>query len=237
MKFPDIIFEDEFFVAIDKPPGLLSVPDREQKEVSLKDLLAKKYGRIFTVHRLDRNTSGLILYAKDEATHKYLSGVFEERKVEKIYLGLINGVPPAPEGTIDAPMMEHPAKNGTMVTNRKGKAAVTDYKLLHQYGRFSWMEFNIHTGRTHQIRVHLKHLGHPIVADDLYGDGKPLRLSMVKKKFKLSKNEEEEKPLLGRLALHSSRLTFTDARGVLHQLEAPLPKDLRATLQQLEKWS
>jgi len=237
MKFPDIIFEDEFFVAIDKPPGLLSVPDREQKEVSLKDLLAKKYGRIFTVHRLDRNTSGLILYAKDEATHKYLSGVFEERKVEKIYLGLVNGVPPAPEGTIDAPMMEHPAKNGTMVTNRKGKAAVTDYKLLHQYGRFSWMEFNIHTGRTHQIRVHLKHLGHPIVADDLYGDGKPLRLSMVKKKFKLSKNEEEEKPLLGRLALHSSRLTFTDARGVLHQLEAPLPKDLRATLQQLEKWS
>src|SRR6185369_4940832 len=119
MKFPDIIFEDEFFVAIDKPPGLLSVPDREQKEVSLKDLLAKKYGRIFTVHRLDRNTSGLILYAKDEATHKYLSGVFEERKVEKIYLGLVNGVPPAPEGTIDAPMMEHPAKNGTMVTNRK----------------------------------------------------------------------------------------------------------------------
>jgi len=237
MKFPDIIFEDEFFVAIDKPPGLLSVPDREQKEVSLKDLLAKKYGRIFTVHRLDRNTSGLILYAKDEATHKYLSGVFEERKVEKIYLGLVNGVPPVPEGTIDAPMMEHPAKNGTMVTNRKGKAAVTDYKLLHQYGRFSWMEFNIHTGRTHQIRVHLKHLGHPIVADDLYGDGKPLRLSMVKKKFKLSKNEEEEKPLLGRLALHSSRLTFTDARGVLHQLEAPLPKDLRATLQQLEKWS
>jgi len=236
MKFPDIIFEDEFFVAIDKPPGLLSVPDREQKEVSLKDLLAKKYGRIFTVHRLDRNTSGLILYAKDEATHKYLSGVFEERKVEKIYLGLVNGVPPAPEGTIDAPMMEHPAKNGTMVTNRKGKAAVTDYKLLHQYGRFSWMEFNIHTGRTHQIRVHLKHLGHPIVADELYGDGKPLRLSMVKKKFKLSKNEEEEKPLLGRLALHSSRLTFTDARGVLHQLEAPLPKDLRATLQQLEKW-
>jgi 23S rRNA pseudouridine1911/1915/1917 synthase len=97
------------------------------------------------------------------------------------------------------------------------------------------MEFHILTGRTHQIRVHMKHLGHPIVCDALYGDGKPVLLSQLKKKFNLSQSEEAERPLLNRLALHASRLTFKDLEGTEQLFEAPLPRDLRAVLQQLEK--
>jgi 23S rRNA pseudouridine955/2504/2580 synthase/23S rRNA pseudouridine1911/1915/1917 synthase len=98
------------------------------------------------------------------------------------------------------------------------------------------MQFQIHTGRTHQIRVHMKDLGHPIVCDELYGDGKPLLLSSLKHKFKLSKNELEERPLLNRLALHASRLGFTKPSGEKIEIQADLHKDLKATLQQLTKW-
>ncbi|MDQ6815612.1 MAG: RNA pseudouridine synthase, partial [Bacteroidota bacterium] len=99
----------------------------------------------------------------------------------------------------------------------------------------SWVQFQIHTGRTHQIRVHSKYIGNTVVCDELYGDGLPVLLSSIKRKFKLSKNELEERPLLNRLALHSSELKFTDAEGTRHELEAPLSKDLKALLQQLRK--
>nr|MBP9187547.1 RNA pseudouridine synthase [Bacteroidia bacterium] len=99
---------------------------------------------------------------------------------------------------------------------------------------FSWVQFQIHTGRTHQIRVHMKHIGNSIVCDELYGDGKPLLLSSFKKKFNLSKKEDEEKPMLNRLALHSFKLQFTFNNEKV-SLEAEVPKDLRATLQQLRK--
>lgn len=233
---PEIIFENEAFIAINKPAGMLSIPDREGKEPSLKSWLREKYGNIFTVHRLDRETSGVIIFAKDEATHKYLSGVFEDRTVEKVYQGLVQGTLAQKEGSIDLPIIEHPTKPGTMVTHRKGKASLTDYKVEEELGLFSLVQFVIHTGRTHQIRVHMQSLGHPIVCDELYGDPKPVYLSSFKRNFKLSRDEEHERPLLARLALHSQRLKFTDARGTTHTLEAPLPKDMRALLQQLRKW-
>jgi 23S rRNA pseudouridine955/2504/2580 synthase/23S rRNA pseudouridine1911/1915/1917 synthase len=97
------------------------------------------------------------------------------------------------------------------------------------------MQFRIHTGRTHQIRVHMKELGHPVVCDPVYGDGKPVLVSSLKSKFKLAKSEEEERPILGRLALHSLQLSFLDINGVPVELTAPVPKDMRATLQQLGK--
>ena len=231
-----IVFENEDFVVLNKPPGLLSIPDREGKEISLKKLLQEKYGQIFTVHRLDKDTSGIIVFAKNEDTHKHLSKQFEERQTEKIYVGLVIGSPVNKKGTIDSRIMEHPTKKGLMVINRKGKDALTNYEVLEDFGIYSWLQFQIYTGRTHQIRVHAKEIGHPIVCDELYGDGKPVFISSLKHKFKLSKNELEERPILNRLALHASQLKFALSNEKKVELEAPLPKDLSAVLQQLNKW-
>ena len=214
---------------------MLSIPDRMQSEPSLKDLLIEKYGRIFTVHRLDRETSGIILFAKDEETHKFFSKKFEEREVEKYYMGLLYGTLTSLSGTIDTPIMEHPVFKGQMVVNRKGKPSVTDYEVVESLGKYSLVKFRLHTGRTHQIRVHAKDIGHPIACDPLYGDGKPILLSSIKKKYKLSKEQEEERPILNRVALHSYQLKFNDAKGESFDLTAELPKDIRALIQQLKK--
>lgn len=236
MKLKDwLIFENNEFVVLNKPSGLLSIPDREGKEISLKELLKKEYGEIFTVHRLDRGTSGLIVFAKNAETHKNLSLQFEGGKTRKIYLGLVIGSLEVSKGTINAPIAEHPVKKGMMVIDRKGKESITEYELLCDFKIYSWMQFRILTGRTHQIRIHMKDIGHPIVCDDLYGDGKPLLVSSLKHRFKLSRDQEVEIPILGRLALHSSELEFEGLDGNKTKFEAPIPKDLRATLKQLEK--
>jgi 23S rRNA pseudouridine1911/1915/1917 synthase len=236
MKISELIlFENHDFIALNKPSGLLSIPDREGKEISLKALLQEKYGYIFTVHRLDKDTSGLIVFAKNELAHKHLSMQFEERKTIKIYQGLVLGSPTEKKGHINLPLAENMVQRGVMLVNRRGKESLTDYEVLEDFGMYSWMQFQIHTGRTHQIRVHMKEIGHPIVCDELYGDGKPVLISGLKKKYNLSKNELEEKPILGRLALHAYQLSFTDLVGGKIVLEAPIFKDMRATLQQLAK--
>jgi 23S rRNA pseudouridine955/2504/2580 synthase/23S rRNA pseudouridine1911/1915/1917 synthase len=145
------------------------------------------------------------------------------------------GKPVEQQGVINEPIAEHPNKKGVMTVWRKGKESITEYKVVESYRLFSWMEFKILTGRTHQIRVHMKHLGHPIVCDGVYGDGKPVFISQIKSKFKLSQHELEERPILNRLALHSSKLSFKGLNGETVTLEAPLPKDLKATINQLGK--
>lgn len=123
------------------------------------------------------------------------------------------------------------------MVSAKGKSSVTEYKVLEQFRSYAWMQFNILTGRTHQIRVHMQHTGHPVACDDLYGTNTSILLSSFKKKFKLSKNEEEEKPILNRLALHASELSLADINNNPLRFEAELPKDLKALLQQLRKWN
>lgn len=231
-----ILFEDQDMIVINKPAGMLSIPDRFGKELSIKSLLQDKYGIIYTVHRLDQSTSGLIIFAKHAEAHKELSILFEGRSIEKKYLGLVMGRP-APTGTIDAPIMEHPIKKGQMYIHVKGKPALTTYEVVTYYKRYALVSFQIHTGRTHQIRVHAKQIGHPIVADEIYGDGENLLLSSIKKKnFKLSKSEEAEKPLLSRHALHAHTLKLK-FKGKEYAFEAPIPKDLAATIKQLDKWN
>ncbi|HEU4553978.1 MAG TPA: RluA family pseudouridine synthase [Chitinophaga sp.] len=231
-----IVHITDDFIVLNKPAGLLTIPDRHDQQLpSLQTQLKKAYGSIFTVHRLDRDTSGLILFARNEAAHRYYSQLFESRAVRKFYLGLVAGQLEPPAGSVDEPIMEHPVQKGKMVTNRKGKAALTDYEMQEAFGLYSLVKLEIHTGRTHQIRVHMKSLGHPIAVDELYGDATPVLLSAIKKKYRLGKFTEEERPLMSRLALHAWQLHFTDQQGVSHQLEAPLPKDMQAVLSQLRK--
>jgi len=232
MKF-EIIFEDGFLIAINKPSGLLSIPDREGKETSLKTILQDKYDEIFTVHRLDKATSGIIVFAKDETTHKELSQIFENRTVEKVYYGLVNGNAEPAQGKIEMPIMRHPSGN-KMCVSEKGKFSLTEYEVLENFKRFSWIKFIIHTGRTHQIRVHAQYMGNSIVCDELYGSFQPVYLSALKHTYHLSKKEETEKPILARLALHAASLKFS-FNNKEYFFEAPLPKDLKALLQQLRK--
>ncbi len=233
---PTIVAETKDYIAISKPSGMLTLPDRHDAELeSLRGWMNQQFGQIWVIHRLDKDTSGLILFAKNEASHKYFSKLFENREVKKIYQGIVLGKPVHESGIIEVAIGEHPAKNGTMVVLKKGKACRTDFKILQSWNQYSLLEFDLHTGRTHQIRVHCKHLGNPLACDPFYGDGKPVLLSTIKKKFKLSKQDESETPILNRLALHSFSLSFTDPQGLSITLEAPLPKDMRALIQQLNK--
>lgn len=230
-----ILAERSDWVAIDKPSGILSVPDRLGKERSLKTWLAERYGAIYPVHRIDRDTSGIIVFARTPEAQQHLSEQFEHRKTEKFYLGFTVGCPAEASGHIEAPIAEHPARNGTMIIHRNGKAAHTEFNLLDRFTGYALIQFRILTGRTHQIRIHAREMGHPIVCDPIYGDGKPFLLSSLKKKYNLSKQELEERPLLNRLALHAYQLKFSGSDGKIIELEAPLHKDMRAMLQQLRK--
>lgn len=231
-----ILAEQDDLLAVNKPAGLLSIAGREPEEDDLRRILEQRYERIFTVHRLDRQTSGVMLFARTGEAHRYYSGIFERHETEKYYLGLVLGKPASSRGTVEAPIAAHRSRPGLMVVHPRGKPARTDFEVLNTWGRFSWLRFRIHTGRTHQIRLHMKYLGHPIICDDTYGDGQPLFLKVIKHGYKPS-SREGERPLLGRLGLHAERLVFTDFAGNARDIRADLPKDLRATLQQLQKWS
>lgn len=236
MKGFSVIFENDDFLAINKEPGMLTIPDRhDDTQLSLYKSLNQQYGKIFIIHRLDRDTSGLILFAKNETAHKYFSQLFEQRNIQKKYLGLVRGSMPAKTGSINEPIAEHPVKRGMMTISRKGKASLTNYEVLEDYGIYSLVQFEIQSGRTHQIRVHAKSIGHPIICDEIYGDGKPILLSSFKKKYKLSQHDLEERPIISRLALHSASLHFKDIHQKDFFIEAPLPKDMKALLQQLRK--
>ena len=216
MKGLAIVFENDDFIAVNKEAGMLTIPDRhDDTQLSLYKILNQKYGKVFIVHRLDRDTSGLILFAKNETTHKYLSQLFEQRNIKKKYLGIVRGSMPDKKGSINDPIAEHPVKKGMMAINKKGKPSLTNYEVLEDYGIYSLVQFEIQSGRTHQIRVHTKSIGHPIICDEVYGDGKPILLSSFKKKYKLSQNELEERPIISRLGLHSYSLNFKD----IHQQE------------------
>jgi 23S rRNA pseudouridine955/2504/2580 synthase/23S rRNA pseudouridine1911/1915/1917 synthase len=231
------LYEDGDYIVLNKPARLLSIPDRFDASLpSVRALLEKELKQpVFVVHRLDRETSGVIAFAKNEAAHRHLSGLMERHEVGKFYAGLVLGTPQPEAARIETPIAPHPAIAGKMTVSKQGKVSVTDYRVVESWPLYALMQWQIHTGRTHQIRVHMSSMGHPIVCDTLYGDGKPFLLSSIKRKFRLGKNEEEERPLLSRLALHAYRISFRNADGREIAVEAPLPKDIAACVAQLRK--
>jgi len=235
----ETLYEDDDLIIVNKPAGLLVIPDRFNSEIpSLNRVLETKLGQhVWVVHRLDRETSGVICFAKNEATHRYLSILFQERDVNKFYAGLVHGLVTPEQGRIESPIAEHPGTKGKMIVSRKGKVAITDYRVAEQWPLYSLLQFQIHTGRTHQIRVHMQSIGHPIVCDDLYGDGQPFLLSNIKRKYRMSEKDEVEKPLMSRLGLHSYKIEFKKEDGTEIVAEAALPRDMAACVKQLQKWS
>ena len=231
-----VLFEDENLIVLDKPSGLLTLPDRWDHNVAnLQTLLREKYGEIFVVHRLDRDTSGVIVFAKDAESHRKLSIAFEERSVSKRYLALVTGVPRADSGTIDLAIDENPGKPGTMRISKKGKKCLTEYTVAEKFRDYALVEVTLHTGRTHQIRVHFQGIGHPLAVDPVYGGQESLLLSKIKRGYRFPE-WENERPLLSRVPLHSWKLEFPHpATGETIRCEAPLPKDMKAVLFQLRK--
>ena len=236
MKYA-IVHQDDHLVVVNKPANLLSVPDRHDPDSpNLKHLLADRLGEAIPVHRLDKETSGLIVYARTPEAHRALSLQFEARDVEKVYLAIVDGVPGEEEATIDEPIGLHPAKVGRMMVTARGKFARTDYKVMESFGTASLIGVQIFTGRTHQIRVHLSYVGHPLLVDRFYGKRTEFRLSELKGRRYNLKKGEEERPLLSRLSLHAQRLGFTHpGTGEWVAFREELPKDMRAVVNQYRK--
>lgn len=236
---PDILFEDEHQLIVNKPAGLLSIPDRHVPEKpNLLDWLQQRYGSILTVHRLDKETSGVLCYARHAEAHRHLSLQFEHGQVRKCYLALLDGLLREKQGIIDRPIAPHPTRAGRMIVSKQGKAAVTHFRLLESFQRFTLVEADIKTGRTHQIRVHFQALGFPLAVDEFYGPRPALYLSEIKGRgYQLGKNKEE-RPLLGRLSLHAQQLSITPfGQAEIQTFVAEPAKDLSVTLKQLRKWN
>ncbi len=234
----EIMHEDDDLIVVNKPAPYLTIPDRYDRNIpSLVGELSKKRPHVFINHRLDKETSGLILFTKSEKAHKTLSIAFEERQLDKFYKAIVHNVPPLEVGLIDLPISSAGGKRKGMMVSENGKESLTKYRIAKSWKQYALLELKILTGRQHQIRVHMKEMRCPVVCDPLYGNGEPFLLSKIKKKMN-RKTDREERPLLSRVALHAHELKFrhpiTDKELVF---SAPLPKDMKAVVHQLDKWN
>ena len=220
-----ILYEDNDLVAIDKPAGMVVHAGAGVHSGTLVNALLHRYQSLSgvggalrpgIVHRLDRFTSGVILVAKNDAAHHALAAQFSGRHVEKIYLALVHGAVRAEGGRIDRPIARDPVRRTRMTARlSRGRAAWTEYRVLERFPAFTLLEARIGTGRTHQIRVHLSSMGHPVAGDTLYGA--PAKV--------------EGYPPLGRYFLHAHRIRFRQpSTGQELSVESPLPGELKAWL-------
>ena len=231
------IYVDDDIVVLNKRSGILIAADRYNPDAPRLDLIAQEeFGKLYAVHRIDKDTSGIIVYARNIEAQRNLSMQFEKRQVKKVYHALVYGHPLWETLTVDLPLLpDGDPHHRTVVSKRFGKHSVTDFRLIGSCGQFSWIEARPETGRTHQIRVHLAEKGFSIVCDPLYGGNqKPVRLSEIKRKW--NGDTEEERPLLSRLALHAYKIEFTHPKtGETVSFTADYPKDMDATRKQLAK--
>ena len=232
-----LVYEDADIAVLNKSSGIAVSPDRWDMSRERLDKLAEEFlgiERIFTVHRIDRDTSGLVVFAKNSEIHKRLSAAFEERQIKKRYIAVVRGRPSWKETVCDLPLVPNGNKLHHTIADRfRGKASLTTFKVLVSAGNYSVLEARPETGRTHQIRVHLAFLGHSIVCDELYGNTKPVLLSSFKKHWR--GDHLDEKPLLSRLGLHAAYLFIPGYNEAGLELRAPLSRDMAALIRQMEK--
>ena len=246
-----VLFEDEHLLAVEKPSRLLTSPDRyDPKRPNLMKLLhagieqgkpwAKERGLsyLMNAHRLDFETSGVILLAKTKPVLVALANMFgSETVLRKFYVALVHGNPAKEKFEIDARLAPHPVKVGLIrVDEKNGKRAITQFELLEKFSGYSLLQCRPVTGRTHQIRVHLRQAGLPIIADSLYG-GSPLLLSRLKPGYRLKRNKIEN-PLMDRVALHAAGLELAHpVTGAQLVIKSPWPKDLMVALKYLRQYA
>lgn len=232
-----VLYSDKDVVVVNKRSGLLVAADRYDVNAPRLDLeVSKEFGELFAVHRIDKDTSGVVIYARNKGAHRNLSLQFQERTAEKVYHALIHGRPAWQTLRVDLKLLpDGDVQHRTIVNRRNGKFSVTDFTLLGVCPPFSWIEARPETGRTHQIRAHLHAKGLSIVCDPLYGGNThPVLLSEIKRSWR--GDPYEERPLLDRLALHAYKLTVVHPdSGSRMTFTAPYPRDMDAVRKQLAK--
>lgn len=222
----DVVYEDEDVIVVNKPVGLVVHPAPGHPDGTLVNALLWHCGdslsgingekRPGIVHRIDRDTSGLIIAAKNDAAHLALAAQLEDHSLARVYECIVQGKLREDEGTIDAPIARHPVERKKMAVMQGGKRAVTHYSVLGRYDGYTYAQCRLETGRTHQIRVHMAHIGHPLLGDTVYG-GRAVKL-------------------LAGQCLHARKLTFIHPRtGEPMTVECPLPDWFTAVLNKLER--
>jgi 23S rRNA pseudouridine1911/1915/1917 synthase len=223
-----VLYEDDDVIAVDKPAGMVVHSGAGHSSGTLVNALLHHFGTLSSVggdlrpgivHRLDRYTSGVLLVARHDRAHRHLATQFASRTTHKTYLALVHGVVKEDHGRIEKPIARDPSRRIRMTARlRTGRFALTEYRVLRRFQKFTLLEVDIHTGRTHQIRVHLSGLGYPVVGDRLYGA--PAKI--------------EGLPDLGRFFLHARRIVFTQpSTGASITVEAPLPAELEQWMDRL----
>ena len=236
-----VLYEDDALVAIDKPSGVVAHPTGRIRHGTLINFLHARYRRPGEgaadvvprlAHRIDRDTSGVVLVVKDRRLDAVVTRAFFRREVQKTYLSLVEGAPSADSGLIDKPIGQAADAQTKleMAITEDGRPSRTSWRVRERFADHAWMELSPHTGRTHQLRVHLRSEGHPIVCDHLYGDPRPLRRSTIDARV----SSADDGIVLQRLALHAHRLELehpVTRRALV--LESPVPVDLVRALEEI----
>lgn len=237
MKFPPfkeiILFENDDLIVVNKPPFLSSLDDRDGGEINLLRLAKQYVPDAQICHRLDKETSGAIIIAKNPEAYRFVSMQFEHRQVSKIYHAIINGSHQFDDLLVDLPILNLGNKN-VAISKQDGKAAQTYFKSLVYFKHYTLVECKPITGRMHQIRIHLASQRAAIAGDEMYG-GQPVMLSDIKRGYKLGK-DQEELPIMKRFALHAKEVSFKINPGTEISVHAPYPKDFATLLKLLDKF-